>query len=134
MSGNNRLIGLQLDLLGGGPTPIYSRTGVRPPAERPAPGRRGRRRAEECASKAERVTSWDREAVRALWLRLLAGHDMTGEQLTDAAMDAGHRPHDARAFGAVMSSLARAGKIRSIGIVERRKGHGTAGARVWRLV
>jgi hypothetical protein len=43
-------------------------------------------------------------------------------------------PHDARAFGAVIGTLARRKKIEAVGFVPRSKGHGTSGGRLWRAV
>jgi hypothetical protein len=40
-------------------------------------------------------------------------------------------PHDARAFGAVIGTLARRGQIEAVGFVARAKGHGTSGGRLW---
>lgn len=39
-----------------------------------------------------------------------------------------------RAFGQLFRVLARRGDIRCVGYCERRKGHGTAGGRVWDAV
>ena len=62
---------------------------------------------------------------------LKAQGPQAGELLTDMAKAAGHVPPDDRAFGAVYQSLARRKLIRQAGWCERRKGHGTAGGRVW---
>jgi hypothetical protein len=59
---------------------------------------------------------------------------MTSEDAIDAAMSHGYRPHDARAFGTVIRGLARRELIRCCGYADRRKGHGTSGARVWEAV
>jgi hypothetical protein len=59
----------------------------------------------------------------------------TAEDITDAAIAAGIRPRDLRAFGPVIMALARDGFIEKTGEVRpRRRGHATAGANVWRLV
>lgn len=87
---------------------------------------------ELCASKAERVTGFDREGARKFILGELVRHgQMTGEALTDSAKAAGYRPHDDRAFGAVFGALVKRGLIRTIGYATRVKGHGTGGARIW---
>lgn len=57
----------------------------------------------------------------------------SGEDLTDAAKAAGITPPDDRAFGAVFSFLSRKRAIEPAGFCERRKGHGTAGGRIWAL-
>ena len=88
---------------------------------------------ERCAAKAVRVADWDRAGAESLILRLLQAGPASGEKLTDLAVAYGFRPHDARAFGAVFGSLSRRGLIRCVGYCERRKGHGTAGGRIWGL-
>lgn len=55
----------------------------------------------------------------------------SGEQLTDAMKNCGIRPHDDRAFGPVFARAIRAGLIKTIGFVPRKKGHGTAGGRLY---
>lgn len=126
----NRIIGMQADLFGAEPVPVWS--SGKPPKPR-TPRERGERAAKACAAKAEAVADWDKDGARRLILARLEGCTATGEDLTDACIKAGLVPHDLRAFGAIFASLARAGKIVSVGVVERRRGNGTAGARVWRL-
>lgn len=66
---------------------------------------------------------------------VLAGQgDVSGEDLTNSCKAAGIVPHDDRAFGAVYAWLVRTGQIRCVGMVARKKGHGTSGGRVWRLL
>ena len=92
----------------------------------------GEEAAERCAAKAERVADFDREGARRFVLGWLRRHGrLSGEIVVDAAREHGYRPHDDRAFGAVFQSLARRGEIRHVGYTERRKGHGTGGARIW---
>ena len=68
-------------------------------------------------------------------LAVLAGQgDVSGEDLTNSCKAAGIVPHDDRAFGAVYAWLVRTGQIRCVGMVARKKGHGTSGGRVWRLI
>lgn len=95
----------------------------------------GRLAADACAAKAERVAEFD-SAGAAKFVRgeLLRHGPMSGEALTDSAISAGFRPHDARAYGGVFASLARKGVIRCVGYCERLKGHGTAGGRIWEAV
>ena len=68
-------------------------------------------------------------------LAVLAGQgDVSGEDLTNSCKAAGIVPHDDRAFGAVYAWLVRTGRIRCVGMVARKKGHGTSGGRIWRFV
>jgi hypothetical protein len=94
------------------------------------------RAGEACLAKAERVTCFDADAARAAVLELLreARRPMSGEELVDRVQARGLVPHDARAFGPVFGTLARRGLIEAVGFAARRKGHGTAGARLWRVV
>jgi hypothetical protein len=87
-----------------------------------------------CTAKAVRVAGFDTDAARAAILEALAasGRAMTGEELVDHCQRLGLVPHDARAFGSVFAGLAKNNKIVSVGFAARRKGHGTAGARLWR--
>jgi hypothetical protein len=55
----------------------------------------------------------------------------TGESLTDNMKALGIRPHDDRAFGPVFARAIRAGLIKTVGFVPRKKGHGTAGGRLY---
>ena len=57
----------------------------------------------------------------------------SGELITDAAKLAGIKPPDDRAFGSVYAALVRHKQIEFAGFCVRRKGHGTAGGRLWRL-
>jgi hypothetical protein len=95
---------------------------------------RGQEAAAACLAKAERVTAFDADRARAAVLELLAdGRARSGEEIVDHCQRLGLVPHDARAFGAVIGTLARRGRIEAVGYAARRKGHGTAGARVWRV-
>lgn len=92
----------------------------------------GRQAAEACTAKAERG-GFDTAAAKAAILGLLAdGQARSGEQLVDHCLRAGLVPHDSRAFGSVFGRLSRDGLIEAVGYTERRKGHGTAGGRLWR--
>lgn len=93
----------------------------------------GRSAAEACTAKAERG-GFDTESARAEILRALtaSARPMTGEELVDHCQRLGMVPHDSRAFGSVFGTLARRGLIEAVGFAARRKGHGTAGARLWR--
>lgn len=57
----------------------------------------------------------------------------SGEELTDAAKDAGIIPHSDKAFGAVYMSLSKQGVIEKCGFAQRLKGHRCSGANLWRL-
>jgi len=72
------------------------------------------------------------EASRII-LMLLESGPQSGEYLTLACKAAGVTPHDDRAFGPVYMRLARKGLIEKVGIVQRRRGHGTSGGNVWQL-
>ena len=73
-------------------------------------------------------------AAAKVVLELLAGGEsIPAEQLTDACKSRGIVPHDDRAFGPVYLRLVKAGLIESCGLCARRKGHHTAGGRIWRL-
>jgi len=75
-----------------------------------------------------------RDEAEGFVLRYLAAHGATaGETLTAACKQAGIVPHDDRAFGPVYMRLARRGWIVKVGIVKRRRGHGTAGGQIWTL-
>jgi len=63
-------------------------------------------------------------------LACLATGDMSGEDLTDAARRAGYCPPDDRAFGAVFRAIINGGAI-VVGTCPRRKGHGSAGGKVY---
>jgi len=97
------------------------------------PAAAGHAAAEACAAKAERVAGFDTERARAAVLELLAdGQARSGEQLVDHCVRLGLVPHDARAFGAVIGTLARRKRIEAVGFVPRAKGHGTSGGRLWK--
>lgn len=86
-----------------------------------------------CTAKAERVSGFDTAAAKAAVLELLAdGRPRSGEELVDHCRRLGIVPHDDRAFGSVFARLAQAGAIEAVGFTERKKGHGTAGGRIWR--
>lgn|SRR4051812_26637212 len=88
-----------------------------------------------CADKAERVAEFDRKGAADFILGWLRRHGpLPGEDCTDAAKAHGFHPHDDRAFGAVYGALVRRNLIRHAGYCERRKGHGTAGGRIWQAV
>jgi hypothetical protein len=93
----------------------------------------GQAAAEACAAKAERTTAFEAGRARAAVLEVLAdGQARSGEQLVDHCQRIGIVPHDARAFGAVFGKLKRDGLIEEAGFVDRSKGHGTSGGRLWR--
>ena len=88
---------------------------------------------ERCAEKAEAVTSFDVSLAQAHVLDLLKEGPKTGEMLVWLCKDAGHVPHDDRAYGTVFAGLSRRGLIKKIGYTTRHRGHGTSGAIVWAL-
>ena len=89
---------------------------------------------ERAAGRAERQDDGFRARAEAFVLGYLQQHGVSsGELITDAAKLAGIKPPDDRAFGPVYATLARRGQIVAAGFCARRKGHGTAGGRLWRL-
>ena len=73
--------------------------------------------------------------AQAFVLKHLGRHGATSsEDLTDACKASGIAPKDDRAFGSVYMLLSQQGLIEPVGFCDRRKGHGTSGGRVWRLV
>lgn len=86
--------------------------------------------------RAERSDPEFRQRAEAAILRHLSacpGLQCSGEDLVDIARAHGAVPHSDKAFGAVFQGLARRGLIRTVGFGLRRKGNGTAGARIWGL-
>ena len=67
-----------------------------------------------CLDKAKRVADplFKEKATAAMLRHLEAKGKASGEELTDAAIAHGARPHDARAFGPVFKSLLTAQQIR----------------------
>jgi len=75
---------------------------------------------------------FDARGAAEFMVNYLRSHGATaGEWLTIACKAAGFCPHDDRAFGPVFYELVRAHRIRKVGIVKRRRGHGTSGGNVW---
>jgi hypothetical protein len=95
-------------------------------------GERGMSLSLEKAEKAD--PQFKDKAREAILAHLKAVGQASGEDLVDIAIAHGAIPPDARAFGGVFQALARKGLIRCVGFTLRRKGHGTAGGRVWGLV
>lgn len=100
------------------------------------PRDKGKRLGELCTDKAEETTSFDRTQAAEWILDYLraVGQPVSGEVLVNYCIASGLVPHDARAFGSIFQRLARAGKIESVGTCARQKGHGTAGALLWKVV
>lgn len=72
--------------------------------------------------------------AREFVVKYLSTHGATpGEDITDACVAAGIKPHDDRAFGPIYMSLSKKGIIKKVGMVQRRKGNATAGGWVWEL-
>lgn len=88
--------------------------------------------AKACVEKAEAVAGFDVAGARTQLLALLLARGPTsGEDLVDLLKRSGFRGHDDRCFGQVFGVLARWRKIRCVGYCPRRRGHGTAGGRIW---
>ena len=106
-----------------------------PPPRSVAPARaEGERACRRAADRAERANAGFREAAAAFICGYLAQHGVSsGELITDACKLSGIRAPDDRAMGPVYAALARAKKIEPAGFCARRKGHGSAGGRLWRL-
>jgi hypothetical protein len=104
----------------------YSATNFGPLFDKPAAA---------CTAKAARVAGFDTAKAKETVLAALrrSSVPLTGEQLVDHCVQAGIVPHDQRAFGSVFAGLARDGLIESAGFTTRTKGHGTGGARLWRV-
>jgi hypothetical protein len=101
---------------------------------RDASREQGETAAVACAAAAEKK-GWDLVGAKNYILGYLIKFGrQSGEQLVNAAREAGFIPHDDRAFGPVFSGLSRKGLIRCVGYGCREKGNGTAGARVWEAV
>lgn len=90
---------------------------------------------ELCLDKARRTADplFSAKAERAILAHLRVVHSASGEDLTRIARAHGAVPHDDRAFGPIFASLARCGRIRTVGMCMRTRGHGTAGGRMWAL-
>lgn len=83
--------------------------------------------------RAEQEDAWDSDAVADFVLNFLRTNGPSGsEAITYAAKEAGHVPHDDRAFGSVYMRLAKSGQIVKQGLQERRaRGHASRGGYVW---
>lgn len=92
----------------------------------------GEMMAQRAQAKAEAVTEGFGEKAKRVILQTLESGPRSGEDLTDACKLAGIRPREDRAFGGVFAGLAAANLIVPDGFCLRRKGHGTAGGRIWR--
>jgi hypothetical protein len=100
-------------------------------AEDPRPA--GQVLAEMCADKAE-AEGWDRDGATRFVLGYLAEHGPTSGEVLVAAASKSYRPHDGRAYGAILGGLSRRGFIRKAGMGKRvLKGHGADGAVIWAL-
>lgn len=87
-----------------------------------------------CAARAERCRPGFVAEASACILALLARGPQPGEMLVDLCKLRGIDTGEDRAFGAVFRILSQGKRIKPVGYCERRKGHHTAGGRVWALV
>lgn len=90
--------------------------------------------AQVAAHAEEHRPSFAEEAASFVVAYLEAHGATAGEVITIACKEAGIRPHDDRAFGAVYLRLSRRGVIAKVGVCRRRRGHNTAGGNVWDVV
>lgn len=81
----------------------------------------------------KRDPEFAQKAEAAMLHHLVVCYSASGEELVDVAKAHGAIAPDDRAFGSVFQSMARRGLIRTVGYTARRKGHGTAGGRVWAI-
>lgn len=94
----------------------------------------GEQAAQACTDKAEIVNGFDTHGARRRVLELLAQlGPMSGEHLVERLKKEGFRGHDDRCFGTVFGGLSKQSKIRVVSYCPRKRGHGTAGGRVWSL-
>lgn len=77
-----------------------------------------------------RAEGFSAAAARFMAVRLFEDGPTPGEALVDAARAAGYAPRDDRAFGAVFKMLLRWG-VKVVGTCPRRKGHNSAGGKVY---
>jgi hypothetical protein len=99
-----------------------------------AAGQAGMQRAADSAERQDPEFSAKAAEAMLAYLRAAPLQQASGEDMVDAALAAGVTPPNSRSFGGVVRSLSSRGVIRSVGLTLRRKGHGTAGARIWSLV
>ena len=95
-----------------------------------AMGEAGMQRAAEAA---ERIEPSFTERAAALILEKLKHGPASGEDCTDYVSAAGLKFADGRALGKAYARLAARGLIQQVGSCPRRKGHGGAGGRIWKL-
>lgn len=89
-------------------------------------------KAQELVAKKAGVDFMQKAAAQML-AYLALYREATGEDLTDACLSKGIKPENDKAFGPVISYLSRSGQIERAGYAQRRKGHGTSGAIIWKL-
>jgi hypothetical protein len=88
-----------------------------------------------CVGKARRTKGFDVDGALEWTVRLLKIDGPTsGEDLVEKLKTRGFVGHDDRCFGAVFGTLSRRKQIRCVGYCARKRGHGTAGGRIWEAV
>ena len=98
-----------------------------------AAGERGMRRAERRAER-ETAPGFSDRVAAYMYAILVARGPQSGEHLVDAAREAGLVPGDARCCGRAFQVLLTIGAEIVPGVdVPRRRGHGTAGGRLYRV-
>ena len=101
----------------------------------PTPRQIGEEASQACTDKAEIVSEFDTRGAQLRVLELLAVLGPTpGEQLVERLKAEGFRGHDDRCFGQVFCGLSKKSKILCVGYCARKRGHGTAGGRIWGLM
>lgn len=93
----------------------------------------GRAQAAKCEANAV-SQGWDSAGATEFILAFLREHGPTSGEVLVSEATKRYRPHDGRAFGPVFMRLKKAGRIVRCGTAPRTKGHGTAGAIIWKLM
>ncbi len=95
----------------------------------------GQAASEACVAKADRVNPGFSEGAYGFLCQHISTLPYTVqiscETLVTAAEQAGHKPHDSRAFGQVFRRLLKENRIRRVGYGMRAKGHGAPGASIY---
>ncbi|MDM0024103.1 hypothetical protein [Variovorax saccharolyticus] len=86
-----------------------------------------------CADKAEaKDPAFRQRALDFIVAYVRQQGEVRGEDVTHAAVLAGIKPDDARAFGPIYKAAIKQGLIRVVGYVPRVRGHGSMGGKLYR--